>query len=53
MYNKVTTTDFYHSIKGAVFPETQDSTDSFTEAAADVIEQASTVVDNQASAVIE
>ena len=52
-YITLTTTDFYHSIKGAVFPETQDSTDSFTEAAADVIEQASTVVDDQTSAVIE
>ena len=52
-YITLTTTDFYHSIKGAVFPETQDSTDSFTEAAADVIEQAAAVVDDQTSAVIE
>ena len=50
-YITLTTTDFYHNIKGEVFGDT--STESYTEAAADVIEQAAAVVDDQTSAVIE
>lgn len=50
-YITLTTTDFYHNIKGEVFGDT--STESYTEAASEVIEQAAPVVDDQTSAVIE
>lgn len=50
-YITLTTTDFYHSIKGQVFGDS--SAESYTETASDIIEQAATVVDGQDSAVIE
>ena len=46
-YITLTTTDFYHNIKGSTFPESSDSTSSYTEAASDVIEQTATAVEGQ------